>query len=105
VFVTSQGHLTAQFAQACERGNYAAAVALADRLKPLSLVEALSLLPLIAAHAPAKYDAAAVRWHARWQLEGRGGPDLADSALALGALGALRGPRQSDALRLLRGLV
>ena len=27
------------------------------------------LLPLIAEHEPAKYDAAAVRWHARWQLE------------------------------------
>jgi hypothetical protein len=103
--VTAQGRLAAQFAHACERGNYAAAVALAGRLKPLSLVEALSLLPLIAERDPARYDAAAVRWHARWQLEGRGGADLAVSALALSALGALRGPRRSDALRLLRGLV
>src|ERR1700722_16371622 len=105
MFVTAQGRLAAQFAPACERGDYAGAVALAARLKPLSLVEALGLLPLIAEHDPARYDAAAVRWHARWQLEGRGGPDLALSALALAALGALGGPRRTHALRLLRGLV
>ena len=59
--VTSQGHLPAQFARACERGNYMVAVALAAELKPLSLLQALDLLPLIAEHEPEKYEAAAVR--------------------------------------------
>ncbi len=67
--MTSQGHLPAEFAQACEPGNYAQAVALAAQLKPLSLVEALGLLVLIAEHEPTKCDVAAVRWHARWQHE------------------------------------
>jgi len=102
--VTSQGQLPAQFAHACERGNYKAAVALAAQLKPLSLMEALHLLPLIAEHEPAKYEAAAVRWHARWQLESRA-VDLAGSTLALAALAALRGTRRQDALRLLRSLL
>ena len=104
MFVTSQRELPAQFAHACERGNYKAAVSLAGQLKPLSLIEALHLLPLIAEHEPAKYEAAAVRWHARWQLETLM-VDLAGSTLALAALGALRGPRRQDALRLLRSLL
>jgi hypothetical protein len=62
------------------------------------------LLPLIADNEPAKFDAAAVRWHARWQLEGRG-VDLATSGLALAALGALRGPRREEGMRVLRAIV
>jgi hypothetical protein len=46
------------------------ATALAAQLRPLSLVEALALLPLIAENEPAKFELAAVRWHgARWLLE------------------------------------
>ena len=104
VFLTSQGHLPAQFAHACERGNYTVAMALAAQLKPLSLVEALCLLPLIAEHEPRRFEAAAVRWHARWQTEGRS-VDLTSSALALAALSALKGPRRQEGLRLLRSLV
>lgn len=102
--MTSQGHLPAQYARACEQGNYKLAAALAAQLRPLSLGEALSLLPLIADHEPARFERAAARWLGRWLLE-RPGADLASSLLALGALGALRGPRRSEALRLLRGLV
>ena len=85
-FVTSQGHLPAQYARACAQGNYLIAAGLAAQMRPLALSEALLLLPLIADNEPAKYDAAAVRWHARWQLEGRG--------VDLGALGS-RSPRWS----------
>jgi hypothetical protein len=46
------------------------AVALAAELKPLSHIQALDLLALIAEHEPATYDAAAARWHARWECEG-----------------------------------
>jgi hypothetical protein len=71
-FVKSQGDLPSEFARAGERRNYLVAVGLAAQLKPLSLVEALGLLPLIAPHEPVKYDAVAVRWLTRWQLERRG---------------------------------
>ena len=103
-FVTSSGHLPAQFAHACERGNYPVASALARQLRPLSVVEALGLLPLIAEHDPARFDAAAVRWHARWASE-QGGVDLARSGLALAALALLRGPGREEGLRVLRRLV
>jgi hypothetical protein len=103
-FVTSQGHLPALYARACEQGNYKLAAALAAQLKPLSLAEALNLLPLIADNEPLRFEAAAARWLGRWLLE-RPGPDLASSLLVLAALGALRGPRRSEGLRLLRGLV
>jgi hypothetical protein len=102
--VSSSGRLPAAFAHACERGNYAAASALARQLRPLSVAEALSLLPLIAEHDPARYDAAAVRWHVRWASE-RPAVDLARSALALAALEVLRGPQRGEALRLLRGML
>lgn len=102
--MTAQGHLPAQFAHACERGNYLAASALARQLKPLSVVEALSLLPLIAEHDPARFDAAAVRWHVRWVSE-HPGVDLARSALALAALEVLRGSQRAEGLRVLRSLV
>lgn len=102
--MTSQGHLPAEFARACAGGNYMQATALAAQLKPLSLVEALALLPLIAENEPAKFEAAAVRWHARWLLE-RPGANLLGSGVVLAALGSLRGPRREEGLRLLRGLV
>lgn len=103
-FLTSQGHLPAQYARACAGGNYLIARGLAAQMRPLALGEALLLLPLIADNDPGKFDAAAVRWHARWQLEGRG-VDLASSALALAALGALRGTRRAEALRVLAALI
>jgi len=98
------GQLPARYAHACERGDYRAAVALARELAPLSVVEALGLLPLIAEHDPPRFDAAAVRWHMRWAAE-RPGVDLARSALALAALELLRGAGRTEGLRVLRGLV
>jgi len=62
------------------------------------------LLPLIAEHESRKFDAAAVRWHARWETEERQ-VDLTGSALALAALQSLKGPRRQDGLRVLRNLV
>jgi hypothetical protein len=102
--LTSQGHLPAQYARACEQGNYALAAALAAQLKPLSLAEALNLLPLIADHEPARFESAAARWLGRWLLE-RPGADLGGSLLVLGALAAIRGAHRNEGLRLLRGLV
>jgi hypothetical protein len=62
------------------------------------------LFPLIVDNEPAKFDAAAVRWHARWQLEGPS-VDLEASGLALAVLAALRGSRREDGLRVLRDLL
>jgi hypothetical protein len=104
VFVTSQGHLPAEYAGACARGNYKQAAALAAQLKPLSLREALELLPLIAEHEPGKFDAAAVSWHGRWLTERRGA-NLLRSGVVLAALGALRRPRRDEGMKMLRGLV
>jgi hypothetical protein len=103
-FLTSQGHLPSQYARACANGNYLIATGLAAQMKPLALSEALLLLPLIAENDPRKFEAAAVRWHARWQLEARD-VDLASSGLALAALAALKGTRSKQALELLRNLV
>ncbi len=47
---------------------------------------------------------AAVRWHARW-LQERPDSDLADSALVLAALGALKGAHGQEGMRVLRRLV
>jgi hypothetical protein len=80
------------------------AVALAAELRPLSLLQALDLLPLIAEHEPEKYEAAAVRWHARWEFEG-GRVDLPAASLALSALRSLTGSRRAEGARLLRALV
>jgi hypothetical protein len=104
MFLTSQGHLPSQYARACANGNYLVATGLAAQMKPLALGEALLLLPLIAEHDPSRFEAAAVRWHARWQLEARG-VDLASSGLALAALGALKGTRRNEALDVLRKLL
>jgi len=104
MFVLSTGQLPARFAHACERGDYREAVALARQLRPLTVVEALGLLPLIAEHDPARFDAAAVRWHTRWTAE-HPRVDLARAALALAALELLRGPGREDGLRVLRSLV
>ena len=73
-------------------------MALAAQLKPLSLVEALCLLPLIAEHEPRRFEAAAV---AGTRDGKRKDPslDLTSSGLALTALSALRGPRRREGLR------
>jgi hypothetical protein len=102
--MTSEHDLPAEFAQACERGDYLVAIGLAAELKPLSLAQGLDLLPLIAEHEPAKFDAAARGWHARWEREATR-VDSPRSRLALTALGALRGPQRADGLRVLRALV
>lgn len=102
--MSASGHLAAEFARACERGNYPLALALAEQLRPLSAVEALCLLPLIAEHDPSRFDAAAMRWLVRWATE-RPRVDLAHALVALGALEVLRGPRRAEGLALLRSLL
>jgi hypothetical protein len=68
-----------------------------------SLLVALDYLELLADVRPDKFDRAAIRWHARLELET---PllTIADSQLALAALGVLR-EGQQDAADVLRTLL
>ena len=77
-------------------------VALREMRDP-SLLVALDYLELLADVRPDKFDKAAVRWHRRLELESAV-LTIAESQLALAALGALRGGDQL-AVAVLRKLV
>ena len=67
----------------------AAAYTLAGEIgHSLGLADARSLLVLIAADDPDRFDRAAVRWHGRFELEVRG-LELSESQLALAAFAGL----------------
>jgi hypothetical protein len=68
-----------------------------------SLLVALDYLALLADVRPDKFDRAAVRWHGRLELE-TAVLTIAESQLALAALGALRVGDKSAA-EILRGLL
>jgi hypothetical protein len=70
-------------------------------MKYVSLANALALTLLMAKQSPDRYERAAVRWHARLELEAKG-LRLADSPLA--AQGAMTGPGADAAGRTLAQL-
>jgi hypothetical protein len=80
-----------RFTRAIERRNLFEAEAAARELGGLELADALSLLLVIAAKEPARFEQAAIRWHGRFEVETRG-VGFAESQLLLGALAALREP-------------
>jgi hypothetical protein len=86
--MTSQGTAHGRFQTAVERGQLFHAELAARELGWLNLGDALALTVLIAKEDPARYGRAAVRWHGRFALETTG-LELADSQLALAALGSL----------------
>jgi hypothetical protein len=87
--MTSQGSAHGRFSRAIqERNLFAAEIALREIGDP-SLLVALDYLALLADVRPDKFDRAAVRWHGRLELETTT-LTLAESQLALAALGALR---------------
>jgi hypothetical protein len=101
--MTSQGTAHGRFQRAVEQGNlFAAEIALREMGQP-ALSVALEYLGLLARVRPEKFQAAAVRWHGRLELEARTST-LAESQLALAALVAL-GTGDQDALELLRRLL
>lgn len=77
--------LHADFQRAVERGNVARAEAAARQLGRLPLADALKLLLLYAEKEPAKFERAALRWHARYVSETRG-MTLMKAQIALMAL-------------------
>jgi len=76
----------------------------ARELGRLSLMDALSLVTCYARTSSPKFEPAAVRWLARFALEGRD-VGLADVQLAVAALGCLRSRRHERAEKTLLGLM
>ena len=86
--MTAQGHPRARFQRAIE-GRWVFHAELAAReCGNLTLAEALELVCLYAEAEPAKFERAALRWHARFVSEAA--PSLLQAQIALSALGELR---------------
>jgi hypothetical protein len=86
--VTAQGSPRARFKRATEGGWVFHAELAAREAGNLSLAEALQLVCLYAETEPAKFERAALRWHARFVSEAA--PSLLKAQIALAALGELR---------------
>jgi hypothetical protein len=102
-FVTSDGSPHGRFQRALARGNVLAALAAARELHGLTLADALALCVVLAEHDPPRFDRAAVRRHGRFEIEATG-MGLAESQLALAALGALTGGDREAATNVLAQL-
>lgn len=93
--MTSQGSPHSRFMRALAGRNPTLVVAAAAEFGRLSLAEALAVTLVFLPRERERYDRASVRWHARWCLEARPGPD--EAGLALAALRALPGPARQAA--------
>ena len=92
--MTAQGHPRARFQRAIE-GRWVFHAELAAReAGNLSLAEALELVCLYAEAEPAKFERAALRWHARFVSEAA--PSLFRAQIALAALAELRAGSPRD---------
>ena len=101
--MTSQGSAHGRFTRAIQRRNlFQAELALREMGTP-SLSVLVDYLELLADVRPDKFDRAAVRWHGRLELESAV-LTIAESELALAALGALRADHK-DAAEILRRLL
>jgi hypothetical protein len=69
LFVTAQGSAYHRFRRALDRRNVTEALSAASEIQVIGLVEALELTLLLADRDPAKYERAALRWHARFMRE------------------------------------
>ena len=100
--MTAQGSPRARFQRAIE-GRWVFHAELAAReAGNLTLAEALELVCLYAEAEPAKFEKAALRWHARFVAESS--PSLLRAQIALTALGELRAGSE-QAKKVLLGLV
>jgi hypothetical protein len=101
--VTSQGSPYGRFRRALDRGLLLEAEASARELGSLSLTDALDYCDLLARLAPDRYERAALRWHGRWEAEGK--PlSLREAQLALTCLQLLTDGDRAIALTVLRHL-
>lgn len=104
MFVTAQGSPYTRFRRAIEHDNLFEAEACARELGHIALRDALSLVLLYASHDDPRFDAAAVRWLARFAAERRG-VRLAELQLAVAALVGLPGQRHERAEKTLTRLL
>ena len=88
--MSAQGSPHARFRRALLTGNPTIVAAAAAELGALSLSDALGVCLVFAPHDRARFERAAVRWHARYCLEQR--PAADEAQLAAAALRALPGP-------------
>lgn len=93
--MSAQGSPHARFNRALATGNPTLVLAAAAELRPLSLANALAVTLVLLPVDAARFERAAVRWHAHWCLETH--PAADESQLALAALRALRGPARQAA--------
>ena len=101
--MTSQGTAHGRFTLAIQqRDLFQAELALREMRDP-SLLVLVDYLELLADVRPDKFDRAAVRWHGRLELESAL-LTIAESELALAALGALRAG-DKDGAEILRRLL
>jgi hypothetical protein len=99
--VTAQGSPRARFKRAIEGGWIFHAELAAREAGNLTLAEALQLVCLYAEAEPAKFERAALRWHARFV---EAAPSLLQAQIALAALTELRAGSEA-AKRLLHEFV
>src|SRR4051794_25838705 len=85
--MTSQGSPLARLRRALQHGNPLLALATAAELPRVPLPEALAICLLLYDKEPHRFEAAALRWHARLCRDAR--LSLAEAAIALAALSAL----------------
>ena len=88
LFVTSQGSAFMRFRRALDRGNVTEALSAACDLQLVGLAEALELTLLLADREDARYDRAALRWHARFAYETKN-VDIRESVAVLALLTAI----------------
>jgi hypothetical protein len=67
--VTFESSAYMRFRRALDRRNVTEALSAATEIQVVGLVEALELTLLLADRDPAKYERAALRWHARFMRE------------------------------------
>lgn len=96
LFVTSQGTPHGRFVRAIRDRHLLIAETAARELGGLSLDDALALTLLIGEEDQGRFERAALRWHARFELETKA-LTLGDSQLVLAALAALPGGSEQAA--------
>ncbi len=102
--MTAQGSAFTRLRRALDRGNLTEALSSASEMEHVGLIEALELCLLIAEKEPARYERAALRWHARYCAEaGHVAGDQAQAVLSLLLL--IPGRRGSESAAALAHLV
>jgi hypothetical protein len=101
--MTSEGSAYARFRRALDARDVFGASAAALELHHVGLGDALELTLMYLESEPARYERAALRWHARLCKDAQ--LTLDEAAASLGLLAALRGRRAQDAARSLADLI